>query len=340
MLDRHLTVGKTRTTRLGWAATVAVSLACCLLTASCAQGVGGTSGSGAWQPARDVTIVVPFSPGGGSDVFGRALAKGVEQVDPDVNVSVVNKPAGSGAVGYGYFYSKQADPYYLLPSETSGVVLPLTIDDTPWTWRDFTPVMQIGEDVTMMLVQPDSPHQKLTDVVDAVKQGDQLRVGVTGATGMDAIVTSLLEDDQGIKFERRVVFDSGGEMVTALLGGDIDLAMLNPSEVIGQVKAGKVRPLTVFADERYKGEPLSDVPTAKEDGIDVSFTQYRGVFAPGGLSDEEAAYWTDTVRKWTKSDAYRTYIEDNFLKPVQRGPDEFVTYLKEYEQQVKTTVGR
>ena len=301
-------------------------------------GSAGTSGGGeSWEPERPVTIIVPFAPGGGSDVFGRALGKGIEESRPGVNITVENRPGGSGAIGYSFLLSKKADPHYLIPSETAGVALPLTTD-TPWKWTDFTPVSQIGEDVTLMVVPQDSPYQKLPDVIDALKQGKQVRMGVTGATGLDAIVTGLMEQDQGVKY-RRVTFDSGGELVNALLGGDIDTAMLNPSEVIGQLKAGKMRAVAVFADSRYENAPLNEVPTAKEQGVDVAFTQYRGVFAAGGLTDAEVAYWEETLQKWMQSDSYKKYLADNFLRPVQRPHDEFVTYLKGYEKELQGVLG-
>ncbi|MQA85995.1 MAG: tripartite tricarboxylate transporter substrate binding protein [Streptosporangiales bacterium] len=316
-----------------WALAVALAAG---LTGCGGSTAGGGSGD-AWEPERPVTIVVPFAPGGGSDVFGRALAKGIEEARPDIDVKVENRPGGSGAIGYSFLLSKQADPHYLIPSETAGVALPVTTD-TPWTWSDFTPVMQIAEDVTLMVVPKDSPYQELQDVVGALKKGGQVRVGLAGATGLDAIVTGLMEQDQGVKY-RRVTFDSGGEIVNALIGGDIDTAMLNPSEVIGQIKAGEVRPVAVFADSRYEDAPLDEVPTAEEQGVNVSFTQYRGVFAAGDITDAESAYWEETVRKWTQSPSYSKYLDDNFLRPVKRPHDEFVTYLKAYEKQLQGVLG-
>lgn len=308
--------------------------------AACGGGGGGTdaaAGGGDWQPQRPVTIVVPFAPGGGSDVFGRALAAGIEEARPDVDVKVENRPGGSGAIGYSFVLSKQGDPHYLIPSETAGVALPITTE-TPWTWQDFTPVMQIAEDATLMVVRNDAPYEDLQDVISALKDGEQLRVGLAGATGLDSIVTGLMEQDQGVKY-RRVTFDSGGEIVNALLGGDIDTAMLNPSEVMGQLEAGDMRAVAVFAEERYEGEPLADIPTGKEQGVDVSFTQYRGVFAAGDISDAEIAYWEEAVSAWMESDSYQKYIDDNFLRPVQRPNEEFVSYLEDYEKQLQSVLG-
>lgn len=282
-------------------------------------------------------MVVPFAPGGGSDVFGRTMQKGIEEVRPDVNVSVENRAGGSGSVGYSFFLQKKGDPHYLLPSETAAIALPLTTD-TPWKWQDFTPVMQVAEDVSLLIVPADSPHKDLTSFVAAAKS-KKLRMGLSGSAGTDAINTSLVERDQGVKFNR-VVFESGGEMTTSLLGGDIDGGVLNPSEVIGQIEAGKVRAIAAFSEERYERAPLDTVPTAKEQGVNSSSTQYRGLFAPGGLTDAQRQYWEDTIVEWTKSESYDKYISSNYLRPVQRKHTEFVSYLKESEGEAKKVLAR
>lgn len=299
-------------------------------------GGGDASGSG-WEPSQDVTIVVPYAPGGGSDVFGRALAKGIESARSGVNVTVENRPGGSGTVGYSHFYTQQGNPHYLLPSETAGVVLPFTTE-VPWTWQDFTPIMQIAEDAIMVVVAADSPYQNLQNVMDAAEQGESPRIGLSGSTGPDAIVTRQWEQQAGTEF-RHVAFGSGGEIVAALLGGDIDMGMLNPSEAIGQIEGDKLRGLAVFAAERYERAPLSEVPTGTEQGVDVTFAQYRGVFAPGDLSEAQIAYWVDSVTAWTRTDAYREgYIQENHLKPVQRKHEKFVSYLEDYETQVESAL--
>ena len=83
-----------------------------------------------------------------------------------------------------------------------------------------------------------------------------------------------------------------------------------------------------------------DVPTAKEEGVDVSFTQYRGVLAAGGIQPAERQYWIGTATMWTKDPSYDKYVKDNYLIPVLRAGDEFAAYLKEYEKQVRQALGK
>jgi putative tricarboxylic transport membrane protein len=282
-------------------------------------------------------MIVPFEPGGGSDILGRAMAAGLEEVREGVNITVENRAGGSGAVGYSYLLEQRGDPHFLLASETTAVALPITTE-TPWEWEDFTPVAQIAEDATLLIVAKDSGFRSLQDVIDAARER-RVTVGVAGATGLDTIVMGLVEEETGVDFER-VVFQSGGEIVAAMLGGEIDIASLNPSEVIGQIKAGDLRPLAVFAQKRYEGGILADVPTAKEEGIDVSFTQYRGLFAAGGIEPAARRYWEEAIVDWTDTDSYDKYIKDNYLISVIRTGQEFEDYLKEYERQVRQVLGK
>jgi putative tricarboxylic transport membrane protein len=137
-----------------------------------------------------------------------------------------------------------------------------------------------------------------------------------------------------------VVFESGAELVTAMLGGDIVMASLNPSEVIGQLEAGDLKALAAFAENQYESGILADVPTAKQEGYDVSFTQYRGLLGPGGIQPEERQYWADALVAWTETDNYGKYIRDNYLISVIRTGQAFENYLQEYEQTIRNVLGK
>jgi len=298
-------------------------------------GQGGGAGGSGWEPTQNVVMIIPFAPGGGSDILGRAMSAGLEQVRSGLNISVENRPAGSGAVGYSYLLEQTGDPHFLLASETTAVALPIATE-APFRWDDFTPVAQIGEDATLVVTRQDAPYGSLPEAIEAAKQ-ERMNVGVTGATSLDAIVTALIERDQDVTFEE-VVFESGAEIVTALLGGDLGIATLNPSEVIGQLESGDLRALSAVNEERYEGDLLADVPTAKEEGIDVTFTQYRGLFAAGGIQPEERKYWEDAIVAWTETKDYDDYIKDNFLIPLLRKGSQFEDYLEGYEKEVEAAL--
>lgn len=289
-------------------------------------GGGGGDAAGGWQPDGDVTMVVPFAAGGGSDRAGRALAAAIEAAAPDVGVSVENREGGSGAVGYSYFLGQNGNPEALLATETALLALPAS-GDVEFTFEDFTPIMKIAEDFTLLVVPAAAPYRTCPDVVAAARSG-RVVAGISGTTGLDNVVLSLTENETGATFDR-VAFESGGELIAALLGGQIDIASLNPGEVIGQLDSGDLRAVCAFAEQRYSYGALQDIPTAAEQGIPVSFAQFRGVLAPGGITPEQRTYWIETLQRALQTEEYRTYVEESYLQPISAPGDVFVQYLHE-----------
>lgn len=321
---------KTSQSALAVAATLAtMGLAGC----SDASGDNGEA-DGQFTPSGNVTMVVPFSAGGGSDLSGRAIGAGLEEVT-DATVTVVNRDGGSGAVGYSYFLGQEGDPNFLLASETALLALPLT-EDVDFTYESFTPIMKLGDDFTLVVVPSDSPFATCSDVVDAAKE-DRVVAAVSGATSLDEIVFTLIEQDQDVEFDR-VPFESGGEVVPGLLGGQVDVASLNPSEVVGQVESGDLKALCAVSDERYEFEALAEVPTAKEQGIDVSFAQFRGFIAPGGISDAEKEAWIAAAEEYAKTDGYTEYIETNLMQANALYGDDFSEYLAGNEAELEAVL--
>ena len=315
--------------------------ACILGLAGCGGRAGGqgSSGSAGWKPNRNVEMDVPFSPGGGSDVFGRALASGIEQVRSGVNINVNNRSGGSGVTGYSYLLNHKGDPYILLASESgAGVALPIA-QEVPYTWKDFTPIAEVAEDHTMIIVPSGSRFKTLKDMVKAAGQG-KVTVGVSGKTGTDAIAFNLIAQKEGVKFDQ-VVFQSGGEISTALLGGDIDAAGSNPSESIGQLKADKLRALALLSEKRFSSGLLSRVPTAAEQGVNIDVTptlQYRGPFAAGGITGDQRAYWEKATVAWTKTKDYKKYINNNYLTSTIRTGQDFEDFLAKQQRAIKAAL--
>lgn len=282
-------------------------------------------------------MVVPFSAGGGSDLAGRAMADGLEKAAPRTNFKVENREGGGGAVGYSYFLSRKGNARYLLATETALLALPLT-QKVKFSYEDFTPIMKVGDDYTLLVVPKDSPFKTCADVAEKSKS-QRVVAGISGTTGIDNIVLSLTEEKKGAKFDR-VPFESGSELTAALLGGQVQIAVLNPGEVIGQLKSGDVRALCSYAPKRYTFEELKDVPTAKEQGIDVSFAQYRGLIAPGDISEQEKAGWIAAAKKFEKSPQYKQYIEKNYMQSSASYGDDFGDYLKESNTTLKQVLDK
>ncbi|WP_210507960.1 tripartite tricarboxylate transporter substrate binding protein [Naasia sp. SYSU D00057] len=302
----------------------ALGTAALLALTACSGAAGGSPAAEDGAPSGDVRMIVPFSAGGGSDQSGRAIAAGLED-GTGLNISVENREGGSGAVGYSFFLGQDANPNYLLAAETALLALPLT-QDVEFSYESFTPIMKLGDDYTLLVVPADSEWDTCSDVVTAAGDG-RVVAAVSGATSLDEIVFTLVEQDQDVEFDR-VPFESGSEVLAGLLGGQVDVASLNPSEVLGQLESGDLKALCAFSDERYEYEALAEIPTATEQGIDVSFAQFRGFIAPGNITDEARDFWIEAAEEFAESDAYDTYIADNVMQANAVYGDDFVDYLE------------
>lgn len=308
-----------------------------LTLAACSDGNGsnGTNADGEFNPGNRVTMIVPFSAGGGSDIAGRAIAAGLEEVTGST-ITVENRVGGSGAVGYSGLMNAEGDGSVLLASETALITLPI-VQDVDFTYESFTPIMKAGEDFNIVVVAADSPFQSISDVIEAAKT-EQLTAAVSGSTGPDHIAWSLIEQEQDITLER-VTFESSSEVLAAVMGGHVQVAASSPGELIGQLESGDVRALCALAPERYEYELLADIPTGAEEGVNVTFAQWRGFIAPAGIDDAAREYWIEKAKEYEQSTAYAEFIESNMLQPVTSYGDDFVAYLKEYSADVESVLG-
>lgn len=308
---------------------IVVALATITLLAGCTAVSPESNDSDSFTPSGDVEMVVPAGAGGGSDIFGRAVATAT---DGDPSINVVNREGGSGSVGYSYLLGKSGDPLILSTTENTILTAPLTLD-VAFDYTDFTPIAMFAEDYAAIIVRDDSPYENCSDLLeDAANK--QILAGISGQTGVDTINVSLLEDEADVSFQR-VPYDSGAELITGLLGGSIAFAPLSIGEVSGQVRAGDLRPLCVLAPERLASDDFAEVPTAIEEGYNVAYAQFRGVLAPGGITDEERQYWIDVLTEVAASDAFTNYIETNFLTERLLVGDEFLEFLVSSQEQLE-----
>ncbi|WP_309132599.1 tripartite tricarboxylate transporter substrate binding protein [Brevibacterium sp.] len=307
-----------------------------LALSGCSGGGSESSGSEEGFTPDKVTMIVPFAAGGGSDIAGRATASGLEQVT-DTTITVQNIDGGSGAVGYSEFLGRNGDPNYLLATETAMLALPAT-QDVEFTHKSFTPIMKLGDDYTLIVAKSDSPLNTCEDLTEKGKK-ERTVVAISGATGLDNITFTLMEKATQSKFDR-VPFESGAEVISAVMGGQVEAISVNPGEVSGQLESGDLKPLCAAAEERYSYPALKDIPTAKEQGIDVAFAQFRGVIAPGDIPEDAKQYWIDKAKEFAETDAYSQYIEDNMMQPNTAYGDEFATYLDQNDKDLREAVGK
>ncbi|MBI4790165.1 MAG: tripartite tricarboxylate transporter substrate binding protein [Chloroflexi bacterium] len=263
-------------------------------------------------PEKPITLVVHASAGGGSDIFARTLAAVFEKEKILAQPIVVeNKPGGSGAVAFAYVAGKKADPYFMLTAVTSFLTTPLQ-GLSEVSYKDFTPLANFAFDEYMLMVKAESKYKSMKELIDDAKAKPEktIKAGGTQLGSADSICAYLIEKATGVKFNY-IVFNSGGEVNAALLGGHIDIAVSNPGEALELAKGNKIRNLGVFAEKRLAGAP--DVPTMKEQGIDALYVQNRGLVMPGNIGAAERKVLEDAMLKYTKTDTYKKYVKDQML---------------------------
>jgi putative tricarboxylic transport membrane protein len=292
-----------------------------------------------WKPAKEVEFVIPYGLGGGADLLARTVIKIIqeEKLIP-VSVVAVNKPGGGTATGVGYVVSaKNADPYTLVLVNPQVQITPLRVKNAKG-WRDLTPVINFMLDDYILLVRKDAPYKTAADLVAAGKKKGPRAISVGSAGTADDMSIAVFEAATGLKLNI-VRFNSGGEILTALLGGHVDLASGNPLEFMGQLQAGAVRALGVFRSTRFDAMP--NVPTLKEQGIETTpFQMWRGVAMPKGVPADAVAYWQGVMKKVAATKQFKDYISSNVATlHVIAGPD-FARFLSDQEAIYKDMLNR
>ena len=323
-------------------ACIAVALTGAPLAAAAAQtdtAVPKLPASG-WKPDRPIEFVVQAAAGGGSDIFARTMAKilTAEKI-VTVPVNVVNKPGGSGAVAYAYVKTKRGDPHVIATATSSYLTTPIQ-GHSPVTYQDFSNTAVLCVEDYVAVVRTESPYKSLKDLIDAArKKPNGIRIGGSSVGSSDNIIENRLEKAAGVQLNY-IVFQSGGEANAALLGGSVDLAGPNPSEAAQLIQAGRLRPIAMFSPERLEKWP--NVPTAREQGFDVTLEQHRGVIAAGGITKDQELFWHNAMVKMFQSPDFKKYMSDNGLRPLLKVGDDAQKYIVEqnkYYTEILTELG-
>ncbi len=261
-------------------------------------------------PDRPITVVVPFDPGGGTDVMMRALAAGVEQERLlPVPLVIENRSGGSGVVGRQYALGRPADGYTLVNTSEDVAAAPL-LGQVRWDYKnDFTHIARLVNDYNLLCVKADSPYRSAQDVVTAAKR-ERLNCGGTSLGGADHVHMFQFAQAAGIPPANLnfVSFRSGGEVINNLIGGQLAIAWANPSEIIGQLEGNTARALAVTAAQRLGGN-LANIQTFKEQGIDLVVQQWRGVAGPKGLPADILQYHETFFQRATQTRAWNDYVQ-------------------------------
>jgi len=322
---------KTRLARL-----VAPLIALGMATAACGDSGGtGGGGGGSGQPIRGLQVIVPNAPGSGYDTTARAAAKAMEDAGLARSVEVSNVAGAGGTVGLQRVVNEKGNGELLLQMGL-GVVGATYTNKSKATLSQTTPIAQLIQEAEAIVVPQDSPYRTLQDLLAAWK-ADPGKVPVGGASapgGPDHLTPMLLAQKAGLapKDVNYVSYDGGGELMTALLGSKVAFGATGTGEVAEQAKAGKVRVLAVTSGERVPGV---EAPTLKEAGVDLEFTNWRGVVAAPDISAEDKAKLVGLVDQMHSSQQWKDAVAKNGWTDAYLSGDAFTTFLQSEEQRVK-----
>ena len=249
-------------------------------------------------PNRPISLVVPFPPGGVADLTARPVAAALEKTLKNP-VAVLNKTGAAGAVGMQFVAASKPDGYTLLLALSSISIIPEAdkiFGRAPaFTVDQFEPIALISADPTVLVVRAESPWKTAQEFIeDARKRPDQITYSSSGVYGTLHMAMELLQQAAGIKL-RHVPYPGGGPAVTALLGGHVDALASGPSVVLPHIKAGKLRALAGWGDQRIAALP--EAPTFKELGYPgAEFYIWAGLFAPRGTPEPVLAKLRESMR--------------------------------------------
>ncbi len=267
-----------------------------------------------WQPDKPVEIIVPTTPGGGIDRSARLLQKILQDGGlVSVPVTVVNKPGGGGAVSLVYLNQHAGDAHFVAINSPNLIANDLNGRGTV-KYRDVTPLANLFSEYTVVAVRADSPLRNGQDFVDRLRK-DPASLAVSTPTTLGSVnhlSFALVAKAAGVdpRKLKAVVLGSGGDAVTALLGGHIDAHTGTPSSVVRMVQADKIRVIGILAPKRIGG-PYANTPTWTEQGYKAVMDTWRGVIGAKGLTPAQIAWWDGILAKAVASEIWKQALEQN-----------------------------
>jgi putative tricarboxylic transport membrane protein len=300
-----------------------------------------------FTPSRQIEAVVHTGPGGGSDIFGRAIAEMLQKEKLiSQRMQIVNKPGGGPAVAMSYLAEKKGETHTIGFFTGVWVTNPLTVKEATVTMKDLTPIAGLVLEPAVVAVKADAPYKDMKDFIEAAKKSpNQLRQSGGSVTGRDNLMRLLIQKATGAQWVY-ISFPSGGERLSNLLGGHVQMMVIEPQEAGEQIRAGNLRVIASLTEKRLASLP--NVPTIKEQGIDVTIIpQARGVVAPPAASKEVVQYWENVFERFAKSASWKQYVEQNqfedgFLKgpPLNKFVDDLTTLMRNVLQEAGAKVVR
>jgi tripartite-type tricarboxylate transporter receptor subunit TctC len=294
----------------------------------------------AW-PARAITMVVPFPPGGLADIVARPVAEALSR-ELGQPVIIENKAGAGGGIGMGYAAKAKPDGYTVLLALSSLTVIPeadALLGRAPmFTLPDLRAIARFTADPTVLVVRADAPWKSVQDfVLDAKKRPGVINYGTSGNYGTMHVPMEILAQSAGVKMAH-IPFTGAAPAVVALLSSTVDAVSSGPATVLQHIKAGKLRALGHWGSAPLASMP--DVPSLKDSGQAAEYAQWSGLFIPAGVP-EPIAQRLRAAAKIAASDAKVKEIIGNAGSPIQYlDAPEFEKYVQADSKRMVDVVKR
>jgi putative tricarboxylic transport membrane protein len=309
------------------------------LAAACLFLPGAALAAG-WQPTKTVEFIVPAGTGGGADQMARMIQGIIQKHNlmPQPMV-VINKAGGAGAEGFLDVKNSQRNPHKIVITLSNLFTTPLATG-VPFSWKDMTPVAMLALDEFVLWVNAESPYKTAPEFVKGLKEAapNSFKMGGTGSKQEDQIITVALEQATGAKFTY-VPYKGGGDVAVQLVGNHVTSSVNNPIEAVSQWRAGALRPLCVFDAQRIPlkepladGKSWNDIPTCKEQGLDIEYLMLRGVFAGPGLTPDQVGYYVDLFKKVRETPEWKEFMAQGAFNTTFMSGKEYSDWVAKAEE--------
>ncbi|SES07179.1 putative tricarboxylic transport membrane protein [Salipaludibacillus aurantiacus] len=294
---------------------------------------GGNDTASDWEPENDVEYIAPADAGGGWDTLIRTTAQVIQEEDlAPVNFAPQNIPGSGGAIGWAEVAGHEGEAQPLFAASPPIILVPLT-ETSQYDHTDFTPVANLITDYSIVLVQPDSEFESIVEVFEAIEEDPQsVSVGGGSAAGsMDHISFAGAAAEFGINAAdvNYVPFAGGGEAMTNLLGGHVDVVITGVGESTGQVESGELRPIAYSSEEPVEALQEAGGETFIEQGIDYTFDIWRGIMGPPDMPQEAVDYYENMYAEMLETDTWDEHRENLGWINNYQDSEEFGDFLDE-----------
>jgi putative tricarboxylic transport membrane protein len=288
--------------------------------------------------SANIKMMIPANPGGGWDTTGRALGKAMQDAGVASSVSYDNKGGAAGALGLAQFVNgSKGDPNAVM---VMGAVMlgGIITGKPPVNLSQATPIARLTSEYNVFVLPANSPHKSMKDVIEQLKKDPgSVKWGGGSRGSTEHIAAAMIAREVGVDPAKinYVAFRGGGEATAAILGGNVTVGGSGFSEFAEYITAGKMKPIGVTSATRLKG---IDVPTLKEQGVNVVIGNWRGVYGAPGINADQRKALTELVLKATKSKAWQEALQKNDWTPAIMSGAEFDKFVDDEFASLRATM--